>query len=198
MARKLKVEIKKPTQEKWGWGGHPQQSEKTKEKMKPEIGNKEKCSEKGQKTEKLAKIFGETLSEKIEKEKINKLKQEKIEKRNIVRDRVKELERNRKEKLVTEKAKREIDGVTKGGEREKVDKKKEIAMEKTRKLSIRREKETVKEKIETVSNKYKSEEKYEKKVASTSVSKFKIENFKVGEKVKFNISTYRQGYGNVI
>ena len=31
--------------------GHPQQSEKTKEKMKPEIGNKEKCSEKGQKTD---------------------------------------------------------------------------------------------------------------------------------------------------
>ena len=53
-------------------------------------------------------------------------------------------------------------------------------------------------KIETVSNKYKSEEKYEKKVASTSVSKFKIENFKVGENVKLNISTYRQGYGNVM
>ena len=30
------------------------------------------------------------------------------------------------------------------------------------------------------------------------MSKFKIENFKVGEKVKLNISTYRQGYGNVM
>ena len=40
-------------------------------------------------------------------------------------------------------------------------------MEKTRKLSIRRQKETVKEKIETVSNKRNSEEKYEMKVTST-------------------------------
>ena len=50
----------------------------------------------------LAKIYGETRSEKAEREKIEKVNKEKIEKRNVVRERIIELEKKRKEKVVSD------------------------------------------------------------------------------------------------
>ena len=118
--------------------------------------------------------------EKLEREKSVKVRKEKIEKRNVVRDKIRELEKNRKEKLSV-----------KEGCREKIGRKKDPVQEKTRKLSVRGE--MVIEKIETVNNKTKIE-KIECEKMGTSILNFtrsELENIKVGQNEKLGISTYR-------